>query len=595
MSVHTPTRPARAADALARRSAGLLSWALIWLLAGPAAARDPASLGDLQIPASRVPDWYALDYLPLDTSSWAVRDVPCGGQATLTSAVAAAGPNTILQLAGSCTYVIDGFTFEIGKSRLVLRGAGPSTVLEFTHNDQTGIVLGLRGWPLNEVFGDPRPWTAGYRLGDDVLTLASISGLQVGAWVRLRANNEPDWHSNSRNGYSAKLACVGASGGAACAGLASNQVRLDRPLDSEFGQGGQVLERVTGRFVEYSGIERLSIRHRTPSQIESYRSRLVIEDCHECWVVDTHFGDAGNSHIVIGDSSRVLIRGNDFGSNQCTDSGQTCLWNKGAIYFNQHAYDNVFENNTVRNSPSGPLLQGGGGNVVAYNYLSADASVQCERHVFLHGQGVRASLIEGNDVTCMMEWDSFRDGQGYYNTFYRNRLRESPSSPSFGGYYRGRLGGEAQGSYIHRDITVIGNHVNELRGGPFPTGLGLDHTPDARHTHLDTWVAYNVSRSGVEFDPRATTTVKHDNPVRSSPDPAWSGLSFPASLYRSQAPSWWCQESGAFPNIGAFTDTAGVYAMLPAQRRLQGLSCTPVPTGGGGGLQPPAAPILLPD
>lgn len=589
MTAHTrflPGRPQR----------GLLALALALAFAGPADARDPQSLGDLQIPASRVPDWHTLDHLPLDTSSWTVTNVPCGNQGTVASAVSSAGSNTVLQLAANCVYSFSS-TFYMGKSRLVLRGAGSSTVLEFSPNDTQGIVLGIQNWPLNEVFGSARGWTGGYQLGDDVLTVSNTSGLQVGAWVRLRANPEPDWHANARNGYVARLACVGSSGGSGCSGLASNQVKLDRPLNSKFTQGGQILERVTGNFVEHAGIENLTIRHRTPSRIESYRPRLNIEDCHECWVTDNVFGDAGNSHITLLDSVRVLMRGNDFGSNQCTDEGQTCLWNKGAVYYNDHTYDTVFENNTVIDSPSGPLLQNGGGNVVAYNFIEASPSVACERHIFLHGQGVRSSLVEGNDVNCMVEWDSFRDGQGYYNTFYRNRLRETPATQSFGGYYRGRLGGEAQGSYIHRNITVIGNHVNELMGGPFPSGLAIDNTSDATHAHLDTWISYNVSRSGVEFDSRATTTTKHQNPVRSSPDPAWGGFDFPDSLYRTEPPAWWCQESGDFPNIGAPSDTAGAYGTLPAQRRHEGRTCTPSDDegGGGGGLEPPAAPILLPD
>ena len=107
----------------------------------------------------------------------------------------------------------------------------------------------------------------------------------------------------------------------------------------------------------------------------------------------------------------------------------------------------------------------------------------------------------------------------------------------------------------------------------------------------------NVSRSANEFDSRATTTVRRQNTVRSSPDPNWAGIDFPVSLYRSEAPPWWCQESGAFPNIGAPSDTAGSYGMLPAQRRLEGRSCTPPDDDGSGGstLQPPAAPILLGD
>lgn len=554
-----------------------------------AQAREQASLGSLSIPASRVPMWYPLDHLPLDTSTWRVVNVPCGSYAGITSALSSAEPNTVVQLAANCTYSAGntGAILGLSRSRVVLRGApGNTSVLEFEYNDSAAMSLGNRG---TEAFGDGRTWTAGFAMGDQNLTVASTTGLQVGGWVRLRANNEPDWHVNSRNGYSAKLECVGRTGShPACATLATNQVRIDRPLNSVFTQGGNVLERMTVSATEFAGIERVRIQHRTPNQIESYRARIMIDGCYECWVTDSSFGDAGNATISIQYSARVVVRGNSFGSNQCTDEGVTCNWNKGAMYFNDHAYDNVFENNSIVNSPSGPLLQNGGGNVVAYNYMRSSSTVACERHIFLHGQGVRASLIEGNDVSCMIQWDSYRDGQGYFNTVYRNRLQGSPATgQSFGGYYRGRLGAESQGSFIHRNMTVIANHANELMGGPFPTGLGLDFSADATHQHRDTWVSHNVSRSAQLFDSRAVRSTLSENYVRTNPLPAWSTLNFPASLYRSQAPSWWCEESGAFPNIGAPSDTAGSYGRLPAQVRLDGGACTP-----SGGLP---APVLLPN
>lgn len=558
-------------------------------LALPVQARDPASLGDLQIPVDRVPDWHPLDHLPLDTSSWTVTNVPCGDESTIRSALSNAQPNTVLQLAANCTYRFPtNQTLRLGRSRVVLRGAGNfSTVLQFEQVDAMGMILGSGGAP----FGDARSWTSGYGIHERVLGVSSTAGLQPGDWVRLRADSEPDWHQNARNGYAAKLVCVGPNGTDACGSLAGNQVKLDRGLNSRFTQGGQLLERVTGSVVEHAGLENLRIQHSNPSRIESYRDRIRIQGCHECWIVGNSFGDAGNNHITVRDASRNLIRSNDFGSNQCTDEGQTCLWNKGAIYFNDHAYDNVYENNVVVDSPSGPLLQNGGGNIVAYNYLTSNNSVECERHIFLHGQGVRASLIEGNDVTCMMEWDSYRDGQGYFNTFYRNRLRQTPETgTSYPGYYRGRLGGEAQGSFIHRYIQVIGNHVNQLQGGPFPTGLPLDHSTDDTHYHYRTWVSYNVARDDVILDSRARETTAIENHIRTSPPSAWSTLNFPRSLYRSGAPSWWCAESGEFPNIGAMSDTAGQYSRLPAQIRAEGRTCT---TGGQSARLP--APVMLED
>jgi hypothetical protein len=287
---------------------------------------------------------------------------------------------------------------------------------------------------------------------------------------------------------------------------------------------------------------------------------------------------------------RTVFRGNDFGSNQCTLDGAPCQWTKGAIYFNHGNADCVFENNTLSGSPSGPTAQGGAGAVIAYNFMRAASSVACERHVFLHGQGVNATLTEGNDVDCAMQWDSTRNGQGYYNTFYRNRLRGQGA----GSFPRGRIGGEDTNTYVQRFIQVIGNHAYELMGGPQPTGRAIDESSDPTHRHEDTWVSHNVARQAILFETSGAQvrTTQHENHVRSSPAPGWSGLEPPASLYRSGAPSWWCAESGPFPNIGAFSDSAASYSRLPAQIRLEGGSCTPVGSPPPP-IRPPDAPILL--
>jgi len=587
MASSSNTRCTRARGGYPAARAGALLLGLL-ALAAPAAARDPASLEDLTIAASRVPDWHALDHLPLDTSGWTRVNVPCNGgnPSAVRDAISAAGPNTVLLLPANCRYVFDS-ALGLSKSRLVLRGASRSTsILEFTQTDRDMILMIVSGSP----FSDARAWTSGYTLGSDVIGVAHTSGLTVGRWVRLKAASEPDWHSAARNEYVAKLLCVGRTGGSACSSLATNQVRLDRPLPALYDQGNQTLEPATGVYLEHTGIENLRIQHATPAIVEKYRPFVRMDECHECWITDSSFGDGGNSHIITRDVVRSVFRGNDFGSNQCSEDGVTCNWNKGAIYFNPGNADCVFENNTLSQSPSGPLAQGGAGTVIAYNFMRSGPAVTCERHVFLHGQGVTATLAEGNDVDCMMQWDSFRDGQGYYNTFYRNRLRGA-GNPS-GGFQRGRLGGEDTGSHIHRFIQVIGNHANEFMGSPQLTGRAIDESRDATHRHEDTWVSHNVARSTILFENSGAQvrTTQHENHVRSSPSPGWSNVDFPASLYRSEAPAWWCQESGPFPNIGAPSDRVGSYSRLPAQIRLEGGTCTPlddVP------LQPPQAPILL--
>lgn len=559
----------------ARLNASFLAAALIVSVAFPALARDPASLGDLSIPATRVPDWRKLDYLPLDTTTWTQVSVPCNGgdHNAIRNAFDAAGPSTVLVLPANCTYQFNS-PFVMDKSQVVIRGTDRHTsVIEYTNRNTDMFKLMIDTFPENEPWGASRSWSAGYTTGTDVLTISNTTGLNIGEWVRMTANPEADWHANARNYYTARIACVGSAGGAECASLSSNQIKLDNPLPSPFHQGNQVVETITGNYLQNVGIENLRFQHTTPNVIQKYRQYIKFKDCFECWVVDSTFGNGGNRHIGTSDIVRTVFRGNDFGSNQCYDDGETCLWNKGAIYLNHGNADVVFEHNTLTESPSGPLAQGGAGHVIAYNYMTSSSAVECERHVFLHGQGVSSTLTEGNDVDCGMQWDSFRDGQGYNNMFYRNRLRGERSSS---GYQRGRLGGEDTGSFIHRFISVIGNHTNEMMGSPQVTGRAIDESTNATHHHQDTWVSYNIARNEIVFENSGAQvrTTQHENYVRQDPHPGWSSVQFPASLYRTEAPPWWCEESGPFPSIGAMSDAVGSYSRLPAQIRLEGGTCT---------------------
>ena len=81
--------------------------------------------------------------------------------------------------------------------------------------------------------------------------------------------------------------------------------------------------------------------------------------------------------------------------------------------------------------------------------------------------------------------------------------------------------------------------------------------------------------SGVEDPNVAATLLRHGNYdyVTNSVkwDPGIPDHDLPASLYRSGAPEWWCQET-PWPAIGP--DVAGYTNDIPAKRRFEGLPCT---------------------
>jgi hypothetical protein len=568
-----------------------------------AKGRAPGSLLDLLIPEDRVPQWIDLDYLPLDTSGWNEVVLTCGDFDTNFLTPLQNSPDqTVLIIPAGCTFTVDN-SRNFYRGEIVVRGADRETSrLEFSRTQGGGSMLQIREWDSEGPFGDARAWTAGYEMGDDVMTVAHTGGLNVGDWVHFRGIPEPDWFQNATHSYTSKLVCVGPSTtDPLCppSEIGVNQIKIDTELHTPFTQGGQEVLRITlpDEYSKNVGFENLTFTHTSPGVIDKYVGYISLKWCFECWITDVIFEEAGNVHAEYSrGTTRTVMRGNYHARVNCWDEnalgegiGGRCNWNKGVVYFQRDSSDNVFENNIVWQSPNGATDQGGTGNVIAYNYMTKPAitlnpndphsDVDCARHVFLHGNGTNAALTEGNDVECGMQWDTYRDGQGYYQTFFKNRLRGTDD----GGYAKGRMGGEYLGKAINRNMILIGNHLNELQGSPFPD-YQWNWSNDPERDNIDGWASYTIARTNIIHDTTGylpTRATEHNNFTRTSPHPDWVGFAHPASLYRNtEAPSWWCEESGPWGNsIGAWNDAptnAGGYNPLPAQLRAEFQVCTPV-------------------
>jgi hypothetical protein len=96
----------------------------------------------------------------------------------------------------------------------------------------------------------------------------------------------------------------------------------------------------------------------------------------------------------------------------------------------------------------------------------------------------------------------------------------------------------------------------------------------------DDWTEYVIWAlgigSGVDDLDVAATLLRHGNfdYVTNSVvwDPGFADHDLPDSLYRTERPDWWCQET-PWPPIGP--DVVGYHNKIPAQRRFEGLPCSP--------------------
>ncbi len=572
--------------------------ALALSVASPTLAREQSSLGGLHISASRVPDWWHLDELRHVADGWTVVNVGNVGvnvfdngvdNSSMQAAINNAAPRTVLYIPAGGRLVLNG-RIDITRSNIVIRGAGMNQSMITC----TGYCIRINN---RSPYSNARAWTGGFTKGSTVLTLANTSGLSVGDWVHMSAAfqiptqqmRQPDF------GYAAKIVAVNPG---------TNRITIDRPVRQDMTGGNQVVERYTP-FTNI-GVEHLSLVFANAGLSPTWNTPFSIHGLAESWIIGLNFGTGpnggtwNNNMIGLDDSNRNLIADTTFGT-----LGRPELYQKAAIQYFGKNYDNVSENNIFVDCPQAYELQrGSAGNVGAYNYfLQPTSAGGCERDTMLHGDGSYDNLFEANDGFCADHWDNLYGSNYKGNTFFRMRKRKSNEAP---GEYDGTSGAETMNRNVNTiySANIIGNSFFKVGGGPqpfrafdeasdamwFEGNLYRDQiivNSDASHPPVLVGNAGTITYRGDSFQPnRATATQMLYNVQGNSTSASWRAeRRMPASFYRTTPPAWWCQESGAWPNIGADKDNFnGTLDMLPAERRHRGLSCT---TAAGTWIAPP--------
>jgi hypothetical protein len=241
------------------------------------------------------------------------------------------------------------------------------------------------------------------------------------------------------------------------------------------------------------------------------------------------------------------------------------------IFLDVHSSNNLVENNILSTIDGGGVMTGGGasGNVIAYNYfqdilfddpwwLIASPSIN-------HNPHPKMNLWEG-DVGYKAEADIIH-GSSSHNTIFRSQLKGWQSDTIT--TRNNAIEIAAKNTYMNVVGSVLGtpgksNRYEVLPGQPY-----------------DDWSEAVIWALGVDSgvdDPKvAATLLRHGNYdyVTNSVvwDPNKANHDLPDSLYLSARPTWWCQET-PWPPIGP--DVAGYTNEIPAERRLEGLPCTPI-------------------
>ncbi len=451
-----------------------------------------------------------------------------------------------------------------------LRGAGPGkTIIKHTGGYSRSMV-DMRGSVYYQISSLHKTYNVLTANKDSqVITLASTTGISPGDILLINQLNDGDLVDPV--GVEGKCTYCGYEGGDRVLGqfvevtaVNGSQVSLNLPLHWTYDPNLEpwAYQVDANAMVRHAGLEDITLTQDDPEvefMIEmdgaqySWVKNVEIKNVQRraMWVIDSLQNEIRDMYIHIGIDGYGRDRG--YG-----------------IFLDLHSSNNMVENNVLSTIDGGGVMAGGGasGNVIAYNYfhnisfddpwwLIASPSIN-------HNPHPKMNLWEGN-IASKAEADIIH-GSSSHNTLFRCRSN---------GWQAESITTRNNAIEIAAKNTYM-NVVGCVLGTPGKSNLYevLPGQPYDDWSDFVIWVL-GVS-SGVEDDLVAATLLRHGNYDYVTNSVVWdAGISdheLPDSLYRSGIPEWWCQET-PWPAIGP--DVAGYANKTPAQRRYEGLPCTP--------------------
>jgi hypothetical protein len=364
-------------------------------------------------------------------------------------------------------------------------------------------------------------------------------------------------------------------------------------IDSEFHDSFTASQNLRAHeyiMIENVGIESMKIDTSESTAI-GYDSTICFESATNSWVKDVNVYNTDQYSIRFsGYSMRNTVRDSiidDYVDEE--HSGYTYAQAAG-IWVVGGSTENLFANNVIRNHSSAiEMEQGSSGNVAFANYV--DSTMNCANNtdsangLFLHGSLASSNLFEANDSWCNITADRDWGASGTYNTFFRNRIQgdsymathaqEWPDDPTVMSNYSTNWLLNAVHAIVKLPWCTVGGDggTTDCCG----SAVKFDEHSPAVWAEKNTYRECMGGTGGYPADP--ATYI--DNAQSNSPPAAWSGLTFPASLFLDEKPSWWCSET-PWPATGPDLDTFRATtpweltsgAKLPAQRWYDGDPCT---------------------
>jgi hypothetical protein len=571
-------------------------WGVLFLLFGSLLKGTP-------LPASRTIDWSQVG-IPggVPSANWPIYTTlsPSGtpdDSVAIQTALNAAPPGSVVLL-NPGTYLLHrssivGYNhaddwprgvYECGlylNKSVVLRGAGPDkTVLKYGDGANIVSVGNTFLSASDAVF---IPITSAALKGATSIALANTTNISAGSYLVITQTNPPDADGTplvNTDGY----------GGDSASGhdlrnyamtqidrvvsVTRTTVTLERPLYFDYVNGPTVYE-LPG-VVENAGLENLRVQSTASSGTGMVYKNINLESCSHCWVVNCESDwCVDKSHIYLSDCYGCEIRNNYVYEAYSHNSGEDY-----SIYLEFRNSENLIENNIARKARHSMIMNGGSGNVFAYNfciepYMGEYPNSLPENDT--HGAHPYMNLWEGN-IAPNFEFD-FTHGSSSHNTVFRNYFNTTSTNPATGQPMTSALYAVVV-AYYNNYENMLGNVIG-LNGSPSTAGVyqinadatqvpciykigyyddGGTSTPNAA---LSAKVEQTMLRGG-NWDSVTNTVIWSNNvPSGSLASSYPSSRTLPPSLFRSSAPGEFVATGADWPPI----DPAGATKVtsIPAQ------------------------------
>lgn len=400
------------------------------------------------------------------------------------------------------------------------------------------------------------------------ITLASSAGIQPGDILLVNQLN--DGELVDPVGVEGKCTYCGYEGGdrvlgqfVEVAAVNGDQVALNLPLHWTYAPALDpwAYQVDADAMVRHAGLEDLTLTQELP-EVEFM---IEMDGAQYSWVKNVEIENIQRRAMWIIDSLQNEIRGS-YVHTGIDGYGRDHGY---GIYLDLHSSNNLVEDNVLSTIDGGGVMTGGGasGNVIAYNYLHNilfdDPWWLIGSPYLNHNPHPKMNLWEGN-AGYKAEADIIH-GSSSHNTIFRAQSKGWQSETITTRNNAVEIA--AKNTYLNVVGSVLGtpgksNRYEVLPGQPY-----------------DDWSnnviwALGVG-SGVDDPEVAATLLRHGNFDYVTNTVVWDAAipnhDLPASLYLSDRPAWWCQET-PWPAIGP--DVAGYTNAIPAQRRFEGLACS---------------------